>query len=395
MRFTKRFKENALLIAFGIVLFVLLTNYRVLLDVLGYIKDILFPVILGCIIAFILNVPMSAIEKYVFRTPKDPKKAKIVASIKRPCSIVLTLLITIGIVVLLVALIIPSLAKTISSLSENIPQIVDHISEKIAGNKALSSIFKSFDITADNLSENLTNWLKNGVSALQSMDSTMSFAQAIFSSIIDFVLGIFFSIYILAQKETLKRQATKVLSAFLPERATNKAGRIGQKSVDTFGRFLTGQCTDAALFGSLCMLGCAAFGFPNPVLIGVVLAVSALIPLIGATIGMIIGFLLISVTSVTQAFWFCIFVLVMMQLDANFIYPRIVGNSVGLPPMWVLFAVTVGGRMFGVLGMFLAVPVCAIVYSAASEIVNDRVERRRELKESRESQKAKKADSSQ
>ena len=372
-----------MLIAFGVILFFALTNYTLALDILGYIKRILYPVILGAIIAFILNVPMSAIEKHLFKTPKNPKRQKLVEAIKRPCSIILTILIAVGIIVLLLVLVIPSLAETISSLTENVPSIVKHISDEINGNKALSSLFKSLGVSPDSLSTGMSDWLKGGLSAIKNMDSTVSFASAVFSSIVDFVLGIFFSIYILAQKETLKRQLKKVCSAFLPERASNRLSSIEKRSVDTFGRFLVGQSTDAALFGALCTLGCLAFGFPDPVLIGVVVAVSALVPLIGATIGMLIGFLLICVHSFSMAVGFVVFLLILMQIDANFIYPRIVGNSVGLPPVWVLFAVTVGGRMFGVLGMFLAVPICAIVYSAFSEIVNDRLENRQKPKDNK------------
>ena len=372
-----------MLIAFGVILFFALTNYTLALDILGYIKRILYPVILGAIIAFILNVPMSAIEKHLFKTPKNPKRQKLVEAIKRPCSIILTILIAVGIIVLLLVLVIPSLAETISSLTENVPSIVKHISDEINGNKALSSLFKSLGVSPDSLSTGMSDWLKGGLSAIKNMDSTVSFASAVFSSIIDFVLGIFFSIYILAQKETLKRQLKKVCSAFLPERASNRLSSIEKRSVDTFGRFLVGQSTDAALFGALCTLGCLAFGFPDPVLIGVVVAVSALVPLIGATIGMLIGFLLICVHSFSMAVGFVVFLLILMQIDANFIYPRIVGNSVGLPPVWVLFAVTVGGRTFGVLGMFLAVPICAIVYSAFCEIVNDRLENRQKPKDNK------------
>ena len=303
----------------------------------------------------------------------------------------LTLLIAIGIIVLLLVLVIPSLGETITSLSENVSSIVDHISDEINSNKALSSLLKNLGVTSESLSGGMSDWLKSAVSALKNMNTISS----VFSSIIDFVLGLFFSIYILAQKETLKRQFKKVSKAFLPERADGKLSRIARKSIDTIGRFLVGQSTDAALFGGLCTLGCLAFGFPDPVLIGVVVAVSALVPLIGATIGMIIGFLLICVHSFSMAVGFVVFLLILMQLDVNFIYPRIVGNSVGLPALWVLFAVTVGGRMFGVLGMFLAVPACAIIYSAFSEIVNERIKKRQELadiKAARENARAKKTE---
>lgn len=388
---SKRFRENLVLIIIGIILFFVLTNYRLFLTIIAYIYDILFPVLLGGLIAFILNVPMSAIEKKLFKKPKNPKREKLVKTIKRPCSILLTLLIAIGVIVLVLALVIPSLAKTISSLSENIPTIVDHIAETIDNNKALSSLFKSLDITKDSIVDGLTNWLKTGVSALQSMDSTVSVATAIFSSIVNFVLGTFFAIYFLAEKEKLKRQALKVFAAFFPEKASGKFSRIARRSVDTFGKFLSGQCLDAVLLGALTALGTTLLGFPDGLLIGVVIAVAALVPILGSVVGMSIGFLLICVHSFQQAVWFVVFLLCLIQIDCNLIYPRIVGNSVGLPSLWVLFAVTVGGRAFGVLGMFIAVPICAIVYSALSEIVNDRIKNKDHYKKLREERKARRA----
>jgi len=373
-----------MLIVIGVVLFFALTNYRIALNILGYVENVLYPVMLGALFAFILNVPMSAIERRLFRTPKNEKRKRIVCAIKRPCSIVLTLLIAIGIVVLLAALVIPSLAATLSTLSDSAQTIVNNISEKVENNRALKSLFNTFNITKESFTDGLLDFLKNSISALRSMNSPGSMASAIFTSIVNTVLGIFFSIYFLAQKETLKRQAQKVFGAFLPNRANSKLQRIGARSVETFGKFLTGQCTDAALLGTLCALGMLAFGFPYPLLIGVVVAVTALIPVLGACIGMLIGFLLISATSITEAVWFVVYLLILIQIDCNLIYPRIVGNSVGLPSLWVLFAVTVGGRAFGVLGMFLAVPACAIIYSALSVITNERFNKRMRLKHIKE-----------
>ncbi|WP_028506028.1 AI-2E family transporter [Ruminococcus sp. FC2018] len=390
MKFSKRFRENMMLVVLGVVLFFVLTNYKLVLNILDYIKNILYPVMLGGLFAFILNVPMSAIERTIFRTPKKEKPKKVICAIKRPCSIVLTLLIAIGILSLLLVLVIPSLAKTLSTLSESAQAIVDNISEKVESNGALKTIFNAFNIKKDSFTTGLMDFLKDSVSALKSMNSPGSAAAAIFSSIINVVLGIFFSIYFLAQKEKLKEQARKVCVAFLPARANSKVTRIGQRTVDTFGKFLTGQCTDAALLGTLCSLGMLLFGFPYPLLIGVVVAVAALIPVLGSCIGMAIGFLLISATSITQAVWFVVFLLILIQIDCNFIYPRIVGNSVGLPALWVLFAVTVGGRMWGVLGMFLAVPACAIVYSALTVIVNERYSKTIRLRNIQHSKKHRK-----
>lgn len=381
-----------MLIAFGVVLFCLLTSYRVVLNVIGYIYDVLFPVLLGALFAFILNVPMSAIERHLFKPPKNPKRQKLVENIKRPCSIVLTLLIAIGVVVLLLALIIPALAETVSTLSKSIPSIVDHISDTIENNRALSSLLSKFDITRDSVVNGLTDWLKGGVKVLQSMDSTMSVASAIFSSLVNFLLATFFAIYFLAQKETLKRNAKKLCKAFLPNKANGILTRIAARSVDTFGRFLSGQCMDAVLLGSLTALGMSLLGFPYALLIGVVISVTALIPILGSCIGMLIGFMLICASSFNQAVWFLVFLLCLVQIDCNFIYPRIVGNSVGLPSLWVLFAVTVGGRLFGVLGMFLAVPICAVVYSALSEIIKDRLAKKDKLKKFHEAHGKKRKD---
>lgn len=388
---SKKFRESLMLIVVGILLYFLLTNYKLFFSILFYVYDILFPVLLGGLIAFILNVPMSAIEKKFFKPPKNPKRQKLVESIKRPCSIALTLLVAVGVIVLLLVLIIPSIAKTISSLSENVPTIVDHISETIENNKALSSLFKNLDITKDSIVNGLTDWLKGGISAVKTMDSTVSLATSIFSSIVNFVLGTIFAIYFLAQKEKLKRQATKFCSAFFPDKSTNRFSRIAQRSVDTFGKFLSGQCLDAVLLGSLTALGTTLLGFPDGLLIGVVIAVAALIPIVGSCVGMGVGFLLICVHSFSQAIWFVVFLLVLIQIDCNFVYPRIVGNSVGLPSLWVLFAVTVGGRAFGVLGMFISVPICAVIYSALSEIVDNRIKNRDIYRKLREERRARRA----
>ena len=204
------------------------------------------------------------------------------------------------------------------------------------------------------------------------MDSTISFASQLFSSVVNFVLGVCFAIYMLAQKEKLKSQSKKIFSAFLPQPFTEHCFKIARRSIDIFAKFLGGQCTEAVILGTLCAIGMTVFRFPNAAIISVLVCCTSLIPILGAFLGFAVGFLLICAVSFNQAVWFIIFMIILQQVEGNFIYPKVVGNSVGLPGLWVLFAVTVGGNMFGIFGMFLSVPVCSVIYCTLSEIVESR-----------------------
>ena len=376
MKITKKFKENALLVILGVVLFWGLTNYSLMLRVLRNIFSVMKPVIFGAVIAFILNVPMSGIEKRLFKTPKNEKYRNVCQRFKRPCSIVLTFLLCIGVVVLVCCLVIPALIKTFSQLSSDIPVLVTNIADRLENTPEIAEWLGKVNLTKDDIIQKVTGWLKDGVVILKTIDSTVSFATALFSSVVNFFLGIFFAVYMLASKEKLKSQCKRISRAFLSSSMTNRISHICRRSIDIFGSFLVGQTTEAIILGSLCGIGMAIFRFPNALIIAVLVACTALIPIVGAFLGYVVGFLLICVTDFKQAIWFLIFMFIIQAIEGNFIYPKVVGNSVGLPSLWTLFAVTIGGNMFGIFGMFIAVPVFSVIYCTIGEVVNYRNEKK-------------------
>ena len=357
MKFTKKFKENAALVVLGVVLFWGLTNYDKFFRLLGVMIGVLKPVIFGCIIAFILNVPMSGIEKRLFKKPKKEKYAKTVETLKRPCSIVLTFLLCLGVVALVCWLIIPALIKTFSQLSDDIPVLISNISNKLNNSPEIAGWLDRMNISTADIIDKVTSWLKDGVVILNTLSSTVSFVTDLFSGLVNFFLGICFAVYMLAAKERLKDLCKRISCAFLSNRITDRISRICRRSIDTFANFLVGQTTEAIILGSLCGIGMAIFRFPNAVLIAILVACTALIPIVGAFLGYVVGFLLICVTDFKQAVLFLLFMFIIQAIEGNLIYPKVVGNSVGLPSLWTLFAITIGGNLFGIFGMFIAVPV--------------------------------------
>lgn len=365
-----KFKQYMLLIAFGVILFWLLSNYSLVFSTASSILSVLSPVIIGFCIAFILNVPMSSLERRLFRTSKtNGKLSKIKNKIKRPVSIFVVILLFLFIIFMIFYLVIPALINTLTQLTEDIPDYVNQISKKINNQPLITNWLESIKLNKDAVIEKLTAIIKDSVLTLKTVDSTISVVSSIFSSIINSVLGLFFAIYMLAQKEKLLSQCKKLTYAFIKKDFADKITYVCKKSADTFSKFLTGQCMEAIILGTLCTIGMLIMKMPYALMIGVLVAVTAFIPIIGAFIGVVVGAFLISVTSLPQALWFVIFMLVLQQIEGNFIYPHVVGSSVGLPSIWVLFAVTIGGNIDGIIGMFVSVPVCAVLYCVLSDIV--------------------------
>jgi predicted PurR-regulated permease PerM len=215
--------------------------------------------------------------------------------------------------------------------------------------------------------------LKSGSNMLQ---STFSVASSIFGGMIDFFLGFVFSVYILAQKEKLGSQLRKLLYAFLPEKAADKTLSIGSLAETTFSRFLSGQCLEAVILGLLFFIAMSIFRFPYALMISVLIGFTALIPIFGALIGCVIGAFLILIMNPVTALWFILMFIIIQQIEGNFIYPHVVGGSVGLPSMWVLVAVTIGGSSFGVAGMLIFIPMTSVIYTLLREATNHRLRQR-------------------
>ncbi|MEG0109815.1 MAG: AI-2E family transporter, partial [Oscillospiraceae bacterium] len=229
----------------------------------------------------------------------------------------------------------------------------------------------SLNIPWQDLSKTIFDFIKNGATGL--LGGTVTMLSGIFNGVFNMVVAFIFALYILLNKEKLKSQLKRILQAYLPEKRTATVLEIARFSSNTFAHFISGQCIEACILGSLCWLGMLLFRFPYAPMVGALVGITALIPIIGAFVGTVVGGFMIFMIDPIQALWFVIFLLVLQQIEGNVIYPRVVGSSVGLPAMWVLAAVTVGGGLFGVVGMLFAVPTFSIVYTLLRRNVNKRL----------------------
>lgn len=362
------------IIAFAIIFFCVLQNLPAVGSAIRYILNLFMPFFLGGAIAFIFNVPMRAIEKHLFNKREKLKK------LKRPVAYLITLGIIGGIITLALFVIIPEIVDTIVALTEQIPEAFTNLHQKIQDlfEKVpyLKTLAGDASLDWDSISGKIVQFLQT-VSA-DILNTSIEAIKGIANGVVTFVIGFTFSIYVLFQKEKLGRQIKKVFHALLPEKYANKTIYICRLSYKIFSNFLSGQCVEAVILGSLFVVVMSIFRMPYAMLIGVLIGITALIPIFGAFIGCVIGMLLIAMVNPIQAIWFLILFLVLQQIEGNLIYPHVVGGAIGLPSIWVLVAVTVGGKMFGVIGMLVFIPLCSVLYTLFREYVQKRLEKKQE-----------------
>ena len=361
----------ALLITFGIAVFWVFENFSAAKATFFWVLSLFTPFLIGACIAFILNVPMRAIERHLWPNAKPP----IAQKLRRPAAMALTLLCFFGVFGILVFLIVPELIRTASSISAQIPlfltkieELFDNINQKLP---QITGQASSVNLNLEKTIESFFSMLGGSVSMLTT--GLFRFVSLLFGGAAKAVFGIIFAFYLLAQKETLSGQFQRVLTAYNQEKLLGRLTHIGELTNRTFSNFLTGQCLEALILGSLFFVSMTLFRMPYALLISVLIAVTALIPIVGAFIGCIVGALLILVQNPIQAIWFVVWFLVLQQIEGNLIYPHVVGSSVGLPGLWVLFAVTVGGAVGGIIGMFVSVPICSVLYALGKEEVRRRL----------------------
>lgn len=365
------------LVAFGVLLFVGLQNLGTVWGFVQILIGLLMPFIIGLCIAFILSVPMRAVETHLFR-PLDKKCGRIWRKIRRPLAATVTLLLALGVLAAAVFLIIPELGRSLRTLADSIPGFIARaqawLTELAQKYPQWQDWINDLQLDWNAIAQKLLAFAQSG--AVDLFNSTVSLATSIFSGVFNLFLGVIFAMYVLMQKETLARQITNVLRAHLPDAKTDRLLEIGRLSNRTFSRFLTGQCLPAVILGLMFFVTMCIFRFPYALMIAVLIAVLALIPIFGAIIGCVVGAFLIFVGDPMQAFWFVVMFLILQQIEGNFIYPKVVGTSVGLPSIWVLAAVTVGGGVMGIFGMLVAVPLSSVLYSLLRDSTNRRLARR-------------------
>lgn len=338
-----------------------------------FIVGIFKPFIYGGAIAFVLNIPMRGIEEKLLKRWKGKRAEKL----KRPLSILFSIVLILLLLTAVVGMIIPQVAETVSEIAKKIPAFMEHMTmeiERLARKESVladwAEKLEAMEIKWDEVLENAVYFLKNGAGSM--LGSTFSVAGSIISGVVNIVIGFVFALYILAQKERLADQGRRVLSAYLPARVEEKILEICSLLYKNFTSFITGQCLEAVILGTLFVVFMTVFRMPYALVVGVLIAITALIPIVGAFIGCAVGVFLIMINDPIQALWFLVLFLVLQQIEGNLIYPRVVGSSVGLPSIWVLTAVSVGGGLFGVVGMLVFIPLLSTCYALFKESVNKR-----------------------
>ena len=367
----QRIAELLAVVCGGVAFYCALQNLGTAAAALRWLLGILSPFLLGGALAFVLNVPMRAIERHLY--PYSRRGAKF----RRPLALVLTLLAVLGVLTLASSVIGPGIADAVMTIVRQIPSALDRHREQL---EALAAYLPLLEQTLTDLELSIpwddwyaaaVNFAKNFGSGLVSSGSGL--IGGVVSGISTFVIGLIFSFYILIQKEKLSRQVRQILYALLPLRGADRTLEVLRLTNRTFSSFLSGQCLEAVILGTLFVVSMTIFRLPYALLVGVLIALTALIPIVGAFIGCGVGALLIAVTAPWKALFFIVLFLVLQQIEGNLIYPHVVGSSVGLPSIWVLAAVTLGGKLMGILGMLLFIPLCSVLYALFRSFVKGRL----------------------
>lgn len=373
----KTVKKLGGLIAFGVLLNAVVHNVSAVTGWLGALVGVLSPIVTGLVIAFVLNIPMSLLEKHLFRQRKGRVSA-FFYRFRRPLSILLSFLLVLAVISGAVIVVIPQMTKALTAAVSQVQPLIDrlevYLTEYEEQLPELVNWLGTLELNWQSIQQQLGNFLKYGIGSTASF--VMTAATSVFGAATNLILAVILAINVLAGKEMLAKQFKKLIRAYIqPERAERMI-EVCRLSNRTFGAFLTGQVTEALILAVLCYLGMLLFRFPYAFLTSVVVAVSALIPLVGAFVAAAVGALLILTVDPMRAVWFLVFFVVLQQLEGNLIYPRVVGNQVGLPSLWVLVAITVGGGLMGISGMLLSVPTCAVIYVLVGRTVDEQLERK-------------------
>ena len=375
MKISNEPTKKILFISFCIIaMFTVALNIGSVFSWLSAMLKMLTPVIGGFCTAFILNIVMKLFEQKVFVFLDRSKRWK---KLRRPLRLIASLLVFIGAIILLV--IIPQVRATVQSIVEGFPAFSERALQFI------EDTLERFDITHERISQILLggeelmtkvgNFIKNNLNGF--LKSASVIGGSVVSVVANIFLSLFIAIYLLTGKEMIINQCRRLAGALFSDKIYNRISRVMSLSNKAFANFISGQFIEAIILGVLCFLGMLIFRFPYPAVVGVLVGVSALIPILGAWIGGGLSAILILINNPIKALWFLVFLIVLQQLEGNFIYPRVVGRQVGLPGVWVLMAVIIGNGVYGALGALMAVPIASVVYTLLSDFTAYRSELKR------------------
>ncbi len=338
--------------------------------ILRWAGRVIAPFAWGGATAFVLHVPLRAIEK---RLPRRWQRCR------RAAALLLTMLSVLAVLAWVVGMVLPQLAVTAASLAQSLPHAWETLCEGIGELRQrwplADTLLYGWQPPAwEELGPLLLRNLNQGGHTL--VNSTVNAAQQFIGGAVDFFVGLAFALYLLAQKEVLAVQCRMLLYAFLPDRRADELLEVAELAEKTFSRFLSGQCLEACILGSMFAVGMLLCHMPYVTLVSVLVAVTALVPIFGSLVGCAAGALLIAVQRPMQAVWFVVLFLCIQQIEGSLVYPKVVGSSVGLPPIWVLASVTIGGNLFGVAGILVMIPLCSVAYALLRRAVKRRLYQR-------------------
>ena len=353
-------KKWTKIICIALLGYLLVDNIEAVGNIIGKILSIISPFVVGAAIAFILNLPMGFFETKLsnFKTKKGKKLGK---NFIRTISLILSIIVIALVLALIVNIILPEIVNIITLLIEKLPYYgaeLKNIATSITTDvPEINEAIKKIDINNKELQEQVKNLVTSFLT------KSVSVVGNIIGSLLNTIVSIVFALYILTSKEKLKQQAKKILYAYKDKEKAEKIIDLGRMSRNIFRKFISGQCLEAVILGSLSIIGMLILQLPYAVPIGVLIGVTALIPIVGAFIGIIIGSVLILSVEPVKVITFLIYILILQQIEGNLIYPKVVGDSVGLPGIWVLVSVAVGGELFGIIGMLLGLPTASVLYT--------------------------------
>lgn len=370
----EKIKNYFLLITYAIVLAYVFLNLDTVWNVVVTIIDLIKPFIIGICIAFVLNIPMKFFEeKVVGKLTKERSK------LKRPLSLIITIVVLVGLIIGLMTFVIPQLAESCSTLVKNVPEYVDSLEKfmdkNINGKELLNSdVIEEVYNKILSMGQNIIKII--GQVAGTIVSHALDITVGVTSTIINIVMAFIVSIYILLSKEKLSNQIKKILYAYMKKENVIKFLKVSKIANIKFTNFVRSQVVEACILGVLCFIGMKICSMPYALLISTIIGVTALVPIFGAFVGAILSGFIVLMVSPIKVILFAIIFIVIQQIEGNLIYPFVVGNSIGLSALWVLFAITVGGNAFGVVGMLIGVPLFGVLYTLISITTNKRLEKR-------------------
>lgn len=374
MELQKNWRRILSLLLIVVLVYWSANNLELIKATTSVLMSAFFPFIIGGGLAFALNIPVRLFDKLFSKYISIDKRKGLIRGLSILVSYVLLILITLS----LIFLVLPDLQQTITSFIETVPikitELIRYISELIESNPDIVRFMQQLDLNLIEIQQQAINYIQSFATNI--LTTSASFVATIVNSVVTGFIAIVFSVYLLFIKDDVIRQLKKIIYSVWSFPWANYIVNVGKKANQIFSSFVGGQTIEAFILAVLVYLGMWIFNFPYRLSITVITGVLALIPVFGAILAGVAGFLLISVVNLSQGIWFAVFIIVLQQLESNLIYPRVVGNSVGLPGIWVIFTVTIGGSLFGLAGMLLGVPLVSLIYALVSAQVNHELDKK-------------------